>query len=262
MKRDHLKKTLAHLGLHEKEAEIYLALLSSKTTSSVSELERKVSLGRTAIYFHLKSLLEKDVIREDKRSKVSRFRAVSPTVLHNRLKHWSSDFESILPTLEGLSILETDVPETTVRQIDTSDYEFYTEIAHLPEGSEFRVIQSAKSVQTHMGGMTEEQWKIFHSTIAKRNIQTRGIFPPSVLDIAQKEFTKELYTLLKKRTWHMRLVEEGFHDFELVFIYGDKASFFLADVGVILTIHHKRMTQILMAMFDALWLSGRPGTWR
>ena len=105
---DRIKKFLVDIGLSEKEAMIYLALLSVES-SSVIDLSKATGINRTTLYPILEDLLQKKLILEVQHDKKVRFQAESPerieTFIHNRknqLEEQEKVLGDVIPQMRGL----------------------------------------------------------------------------------------------------------------------------------------------------------------
>lgn len=253
---------LSLYGLNDQEMAIYVALLRAANPLTVTQLSKVVEMNRTALYFHIEQLEEKGVIQDSKKSKVKRFRPVRPETLARRMQKRVLQFETSLPALQALADIDATQPEITMRNMEKDHFDFYMGLAGLPEGSTFRVIQSARSARADFESMTVQQWDQVFKTMVDRGIETRAIFTDRFVSHVERHIPQDTYKLFKKRVWHLRTLPESGNDFEEMFIHGDSVSFFLTDITLILTITHKRIARALTAVHDALWFSGRPTKWK
>lgn len=260
MSISHIQQTLARFGLSPQEIQLYLAILSLDKPT-ISQIDRHVDLNRTAIYFHIKQLESKDLVRQVKSSSVKRLRATHPKELATRFEQWSDDFSNVLGELETIASADDSLPDVQVKSLSDSHIDFYNELASLPVASEFRVIQSAVSASKDLSALPDSDWSRVIQKMIARKITTRAIFSEEMMGITKKAQTPETYQLFKKRLWQVRTIPEDRYDFEEMFIYGDKVTFFMTDVSLLLTIHHRRVARALSGVFDALWLSGKPRQW-
>ena len=72
-----LREKLIGLGLKEKEADVYLAVLSFKK-STVTDINKKSGITRTNVYQYLESLLRKELICKTVSGKRLYYRAENP----------------------------------------------------------------------------------------------------------------------------------------------------------------------------------------
>lgn len=102
------EKYLQEIGLSDKEASVYLALLSVEN-DSVVDLSKKTNINRTTIYPVLESLSKKGLISEVKIDKKVRFQAEPPDRLATFVERQKILFEEkservkdIIPQLKGI----------------------------------------------------------------------------------------------------------------------------------------------------------------
>lgn len=252
-----INNILLNFGLSEAEIAIYIAILGLDKPT-VTQISRKIDLDRTAIYFHLKNLIKKNIVQEIKKDKIKRFSPTPPKELADRFQNWTTDFTSLIPQLESMQTIDEETPIITVKDFKTSQYDHYNELASMPEGSEFRVVQSKKSADADLDAITKEQWQSITKKFVDRKIMTRAIFTDEMIDTLHEKMDKPTYELFKKRNWQLRSSPEENFEYEEMMIHQDKVTFLLTDVSIIVRIQHKRIAKALTSMFDALWLTGKP----
>ncbi len=92
---------LNKIGLTQKQATIYLFLLSHSPTS-ISNISRGTGLYRPDIYKELKVLLDKTVVTESPKGKQVWYQAEAPSRLREIIKDTLIDLEESLPALEEM----------------------------------------------------------------------------------------------------------------------------------------------------------------
>ncbi len=107
--QERIKKFLQDIGLSEKEASVYLSLLSVDS-ASVIELSKSTDINRTTLYPILDDLIAKKLVVEIKQDKKVRFQAEPPerieTYVQNRknqLEEQEKVLEDIIPQMRGFS---------------------------------------------------------------------------------------------------------------------------------------------------------------
>ncbi len=107
--QERIKKFLQDIGLSEKEAAVYLSLLSVDS-ASVIELSKSTDINRTTLYPILDDLIAKKLVVEIKHDKKVRFQAEPPerieTYVQNRknqLEEQEKVLEDIIPQMRGFS---------------------------------------------------------------------------------------------------------------------------------------------------------------
>ncbi|MCR4277974.1 MAG: hypothetical protein NUV80_06850 [Candidatus Berkelbacteria bacterium] len=96
-----LSKQLSLLGLEERQADVYLAALTSGG-GSVLELARAGSIERTGIYYHIDELVRLGLLLKGTRGKKTIYLPADPHRLEGLLKEKQSTLAKALPELEVL----------------------------------------------------------------------------------------------------------------------------------------------------------------
>ena len=111
------KKYLEYAGLSEKEADIYLTLLTSDTASAI-DISRKTTLKKSSVYIILESLVKKGLVREVTVGKRVHYEAETPDILRafiqdkrNRFEEEAKRIETIIGELKSLEKNLGDRPE-------------------------------------------------------------------------------------------------------------------------------------------------------
>lgn len=256
-----IKNALGFLGLSEKEVNIYLTLLQQKEAITVTKLSRKLPYNRPTLYFHIDSLIKKQAVRELPGSKVKRLVAVQPEKLSDLMHQKTLKFTEVMKDVERLSNLDATHPQIQIRQLRDSHFDFYFELANLPKGSMFRVIQSKASGIRDLSSTRPQEWEKIYKSMIKNDIRTKAIFTEDLIGSAKTEMKPELFKLFKKRTWHLKSVPEEIHDLEEMFIFQNTVAFLLTDIGMIISIEHERIAGALTGVFDALWAGADRADW-
>jgi len=113
------KKYLEYVGLSEKEADIYLALLKTGS-SSVMDITRVTSLKKSIAYILIESLVRRGLVREVTSGKRVQYEAESPDVLRmivqdkrNRLEEEAKRIEVVISEMKSI---ERDLGERPIVQ--------------------------------------------------------------------------------------------------------------------------------------------------
>ncbi len=97
-----IKAKLIQVGLTDKEAAVYIALLATGKTTAYN-LAKKAGLKISTSYVVLESLREKDLVSKIPDSKRQLFLATDPTYFFERLNSNVHALETVLPKLQSLS---------------------------------------------------------------------------------------------------------------------------------------------------------------
>lgn len=99
-----ISEKLQKIGLNEKEAKIYSALLELGETN-VQRISKKANIKRTTIYNILDSLKEKGLVSTVVKKKRKNYVASDPKELELRLEQQKSALKSLMPTLLSMTHL-------------------------------------------------------------------------------------------------------------------------------------------------------------
>lgn len=106
-----IQKLLQNLGLEEKEAKVYLALLSL-VEATATTISRKSNLDRTLIYQLANKLIEKGLVSYIIKNNVKYFSAANPQKLIQDLKEKEEQLQKAMPEL--INLTKTQEQETKV----------------------------------------------------------------------------------------------------------------------------------------------------
>jgi HTH-type transcriptional regulator, sugar sensing transcriptional regulator len=106
---DQLISVLSQLGLDEKQAKIYLAVLELGG-STVLPISKKSKVKRTYCYDILSSLVEKGLVSFIIKNNRRRYFAEDPKKIGDDLKNKLHSFETVLPELESLHNINPNKP--------------------------------------------------------------------------------------------------------------------------------------------------------
>ncbi len=99
--QDPILSTLVSVGFTEKEARVYIVLLSMPT-GTVSAIAVRAEIKRSITYFILGSLMARGYVQEVPGEKVKRFVAVEPARLLKSVQANTENLRMMLPLLRGL----------------------------------------------------------------------------------------------------------------------------------------------------------------
>lgn len=91
-----LEKILSEFGFSEREAKIYLAILSLPE-ATIAAIVRKCKEKRSTVYSVVKELVRKNFVSEVSKNKVLSYKAVEPSRILDAFEERSALFKSLLP---------------------------------------------------------------------------------------------------------------------------------------------------------------------
>lgn len=252
------KELLTYFSVTDEEADIYLALLKLGA-STATEIADKAKKQRTATHFHLKKLVDKDLVILTKKGRTFVFSAIAPSELAARFDRATTDFKSMVPQLEALQKIEGEVPRVQVTESRSGYFKVYDEISSLPEGSTFYVIEGAQALRGELKLLTHDEANRFFSRIVERHIQTKLILTEEAATIPNELIPKNNLELLKKRDLYVRTYPEKALAFQgLSLLYGNTVAHLFPDTNLVITIQHQGIADSFKATFDALFAQGKP----
>lgn len=105
-----LSQTLTQYGFSEKEAKVYLAILSMKS-GTIAAIVRKCGEKRSTVYSIVKELQRKGFVGEIDKNKVLSYIAVSPDHIMKLLENRFTEFKAILPLFSAYTEKEGVLPK-------------------------------------------------------------------------------------------------------------------------------------------------------
>lgn len=253
-----IKNILSHFSLSESEADLYLAVLSLEA-AGVSDIAHKIGKNRTAVYFHIKNLLAKGMIKETRKGKRFSFVAVPPKELAERFDRLTTDFKSLVPQLEALRKIDSETPAIEINESKRGYKKVYDAISALPTGSYFRILEGRTALHAELDLLAEEHWQTFFSRVVERKIETKALFTEESLSVPRKVLGTDVLKKLEERVWHIRtLPEEKLPFQQLLLIYGSTVAFLFPETALVMTVQHSGMAQSLVSLFDTLYQFSRP----
>jgi len=252
------KELLTHFNVSEQEAEIYIAALTLGK-SSINDIAKKIGKSRTAIYFHVDHLLEKGLLKEARQGKLTRLVATPPSEVVSSLDRKMTELKSLLPVLESLQKADIETPVIEVTESKRGFYKVYDEVASLPVGSTFRVLEGAESLSDELSLLSQQQWFDFFTRIVERKIHTKALFTKSSFALPQAKLAKRNIDLVRKRSWTVRSISDELLPMQkMIVFYGNKMAILFPDTQLVVIIQHESITKQFSMMFDALFEQGRP----
>jgi len=250
------KELLTHFSVTDDEAEIYLVLLKLGTATA-TEISDKAGKKRTAIHFHLKKLVDKDLMRMTKDGRTFMFTAVSPSELATRFDRATTDFKSMVPQLEALRRAHDEAPRVRVTESKSGFHKVYDEIASLPENSTFFAIEGSDALKNEFTLLSSKETEEFYTKIIARKIATKLIITEEAANLPNHLITKKNLSLLKNRALDVRTHPEQILPFQgLTLIYGDTIAYLFPKTNLVITINHEGIASSLKTLFDGLFQLG------
>lgn len=186
------EKFLQEIGLSEKEAQVYLALLQYET-ASIQELATKTKINRTTIYPVLESLQKKGLASEVQEGKKTTYQAAPPERLGTYverqkvlLNEQEKRLTDIIPQLKSTQREEGERPIVMFFQGRDGSIAAYEEFFSFPESIEKKSYAIFSDDMLH-NVFTEEEITRFRKIRKNKKVTTSIVYTRKAGD---KEFEK------------------------------------------------------------------------
>lgn len=168
-----ITNALRTIGLNDKEARVYTALLSLGQSTAYVIADR-AGIKKPTTYVILEQLIEKGVARRTPRSKKARYSAISPDELFLIAEERMALAKETIPQLLALSQKEASKSKTLFFEGLTAVRQAFFDQARKMEGKELVGFYAhAEDVPKEIFPLVEE----YNEELKHRNVRLRGIAP-------------------------------------------------------------------------------------
>ncbi len=245
-----LVQVLTDLGLSEKEAQVYLALLEIGS-QPVSTVAKSAGINRTTCYVILEELGQKGLVSSFIRANIKYFSAAPPSTLEaflaNQKKQITSQESILHENIEALmNVVNKESIKPKVYFLEGLSGIQRTYEDTLKEGQTICAIESVSAMSPEV-----KKW-IYGSYIPKR--KKAGIFAHAILTDTPEH--REFQKLDEKQMRKTKLIANDLLDFQIELnIYGNKSSFIAYQESnyTSVIIENEAITKSLKSMFDLVW---------
>lgn len=247
-KHPSIRPLLKRAGLNDKEAEIYLTLLSLRS-ARVADIARTARQSRSHTYLVLKSLEEKGLISHIEQGKILRFVAEPPhRLVHyakNLQQQWSETerlLEGVMPLLKNLTPSYVGMPRvTTLHGIDGMK-QVYRDVLLQPG---FCAFFNAEVMFKEFGGNVVSM--LFGS---QQQLRGRELF----VDNAGAH--RYLMEIPQDSDYEVRLLPKEMQFVSEMIIFDDTVALFAYDSELtIVKIDNQNFADTFRTFFEVLWAS-------
>lgn len=242
MKKE-LSAVLAAAGLSQKQARVYVALLSLGEATA-QELAKEAGIKRPTAYVIIEELKEKQLVFEAKAGLKTVFIAEQPRTLLERVSQAAADFSRLLPELESLQV----APQTKPRIVYLDGPDGFKKIWRLLFMSGQKEYLIMTDPQEMLGFVRK---RYITDTIIKQKVAL-GIKSRQL--VAFSEYAKEI---VRKDKMENRISKIIPHTYKLPYttiIFGDTVAFISpAGENVMMVAQSPGFAKTQRAVFELLW---------
>ncbi|MFW0838041.1 MAG: helix-turn-helix domain-containing protein [Candidatus Komeilibacteria bacterium] len=250
---DGITQILQKFSFTDQEVKIYLAALELGK-SPISQIAHKAKLSRTNAYFHIKNLINKNVLQESKKGTKILITPTPPSHLVKTLQTNVNIFKNLIPQLNALTSTENTLPQIEIYESALGFKQVYEEISNMPQGAEFKVLENNKSGEAELSLLTDEQWESFFKKIIQKRIITKALFTNELINTVRKQMSHSSYKKFSDRMWNMRLLKENQLPVDnLILLYNSKVAFLTPDNSLVVIIQHKNIVNMINVLFETIF---------
>ena len=226
-------KIFQKLGLDNKEAIIYLALLKlGKTT--VEKIKKETKIERTHIYKILERLIDKNFVTSVIENKTNHFIANNPRDLLAELKRTENELSLLLPKLEGLSKIENDETKIKVYRGTEGMIKLGEELMQNPE--DYIVFGEQ--------GLLQEILPIYSEQFMKKIENSK---------IKERVLAKEGIKVINSKNSKIRFLPKQFSFPTSTIIFRNLTIIAIWSEPLLISIENKEVSDSYRAYFEILW---------
>ncbi len=233
---------LEKIGLNEKEAKVYVAVLGLGA-SSVAQIAKKSGIKRTTVYEILDPLKEQGLVSETIKGKKRLFVAAEPEDLTHIVERKNQLLEEVMPILKGMSQTTKTRPRVRVYQGTQEIKQIYMDT--LKEGKDIYGFVDMAAVAPEIAS--------WYPSYIKRRIKAgiRGFAIFSDSPEAQKFKQQD-----EKELRESRVIASDKYPFSMeINIYGNKVAFISYRTQELLgvLVESQEIAKTMKSVFDLAW---------
>ena len=239
-----LTKLLEDSGFTEKEARVYLALLSFGQ-ADVTEIAKAADLKRSIVYVILEGLIKRGYANLLPNSKVNTYQAIDPSVILNQLKILTKNFSEMLPLLRTLKNQGGRRPKISYHESQEGIWKIYEEMTQVEDA--FFITSYTRIEKCFANSITTwiSQWKKGYYKLKGRHLLPNN---PRDIEIG-REFLK-----ISQRVRVLEALNEIHMDFA---VYRNSfAITALEEEPFMVVIESEELVKSIRAIFEIVWERG------
>ena len=243
-----IAEVLEKIGLNEKEAKVYLALLELGTASAYG-IAPKANLKRPITYIVLESLMQKGLVTRVPQVRKALYVAEDPNKLLGEVRHKEELLKRFMPSLEVLYNARKEKPRVQLFEGIAGIRSVYEKV--LASGEEVLFFGTGEGVQKH-----DPEWvQLFLKRIQEQHVPVKDI-------IMQNPRNVGYIQLFKNTSYLLRYMPKGFTVPADSVIFGDNVGLFSFRPTIFCVLITSKDLSSLMRTWHAMaWESALPIGW-
>jgi len=243
MDNDYLN-LLSSIGLQQKEAKVYLALLELEQ-GTVSKIAKLSGLKRPTIYLILDDLIKNGYVTELPDQKINQYQAISPEIIASLKKTALRNFSEMLPLLLTIGG-RGNRPKISYLETEKAILNAYEEMNYAKES--FYINSHSKIEKLFPGSITD--W------LEKNN---KGFYKHTGKNIVpDNEADKKIASQIKNAAENVRYLPQ-IKEFDIdLIIYEDKLAInSLEEKPFMVIIQSQKLASSMKSIFNLIWKLGK-----
>ncbi len=241
-----INEVFHQIGLNEKEAQVYLALLELGS-ATVHPIANKANIKRPTTYLILDDLQKKGLISVVPREKKVMYTAESPEKLINDLQKKQELVKRFMPNMLALYNAKKDKPQVLLFEGKEGVGQVYNKIFNSPDVSFFSTIRDVFQ-------MFPDMPKTLMQRVKAKQMKVREILTQTSVDL-------NYLTLMEQSEYYQsHLAPKDFPEFLTdSAIFGNSVAFFSFKPQIFaVQIDSKEISQSLRVLFNLAWQGSEP----
>jgi len=234
-----LERKLVEIGLSDKEARVYLVLLSLGTARAAA-IARNAGILRETAYAVLNQLIAKGLVSTVVKGGITYYEATDPSVIAERLLERYQKFRESLPELNKLKRTISEKPQVQL-------YEGKEGLKSILDD----IIASKKELRTLGSAKVFDELRFYFPKFIQRRIEAK--IRVRVLQ-ERVPIIEEMMKRNRRELRRMRFLPKWFRINSMIHIYGDKFAWMVfgrQQLGII--IQNEEIANTMCEIFDVLW---------
>ena len=246
-----LEQQLQKIGLSDKEAKLYLALLSAGPVTA-REVAHLAKINRSTTYVILESLVKKGLVSSIEQNKIRKYSSVSPERLlshiEDQIREYTSMVGQVNSMLPQLKSIYTGIgPKPKIQYFEEAEGIKTVYEDTLTSNETIRAFASIDDMHEALG----ESFPAYYHRRAAKKIHIKSIHPDTTASRERMKHNK------KEAREGLLIPQDKFGFTPEINIYNDKIAFMSLTEKHAMVIESKELADALRKIFDLAWIGAK-----